>query len=81
MNQLNESVVMERIHQLRRIKAGHLGEMTKITKRMENYLKDHKLCGEVRDEKQRFRTQWRRYCSVYEEMCELLSEAERIDQP
>lgn len=77
---MNEFVIMERIFNLRRIKAGHIGEMTKISKRMKGYLEDYKFCSEVRYEKQRFETQWRRYCSVHEEMLELLTEADRIEE-
>ena len=73
-------MISERILYLRKIRAGHLGEITKIHKKLERYLKDSKCCSEVHYEKQRLETQWCRYSSVCREMLELLSEDERIEE-
>ena len=44
----DNSVVSERIVALKKSKAGHLGELTKIYRRLDEYLTDHKFTIEVR---------------------------------
>ena len=49
----DDSVVSERIVALKRSKAGHLGKITKIYRRLNEYCKDYKFLPEVRNEAHR----------------------------
>ena len=69
---LNESAIAEKIVALKRSKAGHLGQLTKIYRHLDEYLNDYKFVNEVRVNKERLTTQWCRYASVHQEICELL---------
>ena len=56
---IDDSVISERIVALRRSKAGHLSEMTKIYRRLDEYLKEYNFLPEVRSETHRLDTQWK----------------------
>ena len=55
------SAVSERIFALKKSKAGHLGELTKIYRRLDEYLIDQKFANEVREDSHRLGHQWKRY--------------------
>ena len=44
---VDDSVISERIATLKRSKAGHLSEITKIYRKLDGYLEDYKLSVEV----------------------------------
>ena len=71
---IDDSVVSERIVALRRSKAGHLSEMTKIYRRLDECLKDYKFLLEVRSETRRLDTQWKQYAHVHYDLIQLLPE-------
>ena len=53
----DDSVISERIVALKRSKAGHLGEITKIYRRLNEYCKDYKFLPEVRNKAHRLDAQ------------------------
>ena len=55
------STVSERIVALKKSKAGHLGELTKIYRRLDEYLIDQKFAIEVREDSHRLDNQCKRY--------------------
>ena len=63
---------------MKKSKAGHLGELTKIYRRLDEYLTDHKFAIEVREDSHRLDNQWKRYSHVYYDLIQLLHESERI---
>ena len=69
---IDDSVISERIVALKRRKAGYLSEITKIYRRLNEYLKDHKFLPEVRSEAQRLDAQWKQYAHVYYDLIQLL---------
>ena len=68
----DDSVISERIAALKRSKAGHLGEITKIYRRLNEYCKDYKFLPEVRNETHRLDAQWKQYAHVYYDLIQLL---------
>ena len=74
----NNSAVSERIVALKKSKAGHLGELKKIYRRLDEYLTDHKFAIEVREDSHRLDNQWKRYSHVYYDLIQLLHESERM---
>ena len=68
----DDSVISERIVALKRSKAGHLGEITKIYRRLNEYCKDYKFLPEVRNEAHRLDAQWKQYAHVYYDLIQLL---------
>ena len=74
----DNSAVSERIVALKKSKAGHLGELTKIYRRLDEYLTDHKFAIEVREDSHRLDNQWKRYSHVYYDLIQLLHESERM---
>ena len=68
----DNSVVFERIVALKKSKAGHLGELTKIYRRLDEYLTDHKFAIEVREDSHRLDNQWKRYSHGYYDLIQLL---------
>ena len=71
---IDDSVISERIAALKRSKAGHLGEITKIYRKLDGYLEDYKLSVEVGSEAHRLDTQWKCYSHVYYELIKLLAD-------
>ena len=71
---VDDSVISERIATLKRSKAGHLSEITKIYRKLDGYLEDYKLSVEVEIEAHRLDTQWKRYSHVYYELIKLLAD-------
>ena len=72
----DNSVVSERIVALTKSKAGHLRELTKIYRRLDEYLTDHKFAIEVREDS----IFTKRYSLVYYDLIQLLHESmRRID--
>jgi hypothetical protein len=69
---IDDSVISERIVALKRSKAGHLSEITKIYRRLDEYFKDYKFLPEVRSENYRLDTQWKQYAHVYYDLIQLL---------
>ena len=69
---IDDSVISERIEALKRSKAGHLSEITKIYRRLNEYCKDYKFLPEVRSEAHRLHSQWRQYAHVYYDLIQLL---------
>ena len=69
---IDDSVISERIVALKRRKAGHLSEITKIYRRLNAYCKDYKFLPEVRSEAQRLDAQWKQYAHVYYDLIQLL---------
>ena len=69
---IDDSVISERIVALKRRKAGHLSEITKIYRRLNEYCKDYKFLPEVRSEAQRLDAQWKQYAHVYYDLIQLL---------
>ena len=69
---IDDSVISERIVGLKRSKAGHLSEITKIYRRLNEYCKDYKFLPEVRDEAHRLDAQWKQYAHVYYDLIQLL---------
>ena len=63
---------------MKKSKAGHLGELTKIYRRLDEYLTDHKFAIEVREDSHRLNNQWKRYSHVYYDLIQLLYESERM---
>ena len=63
---------------MKKSKAGHLGELTKIYRRLDEYLTDHKFAIEVREDSHRLDNQWKRYSHVYYDLIQLLYESERM---
>ena len=76
---IDESVISERILTLKRSKGGHLGEITKIYRKLDGYLKHYKFSVEVGIEADRLNTQWKRYSHVYYELIKLLA-AESVEK-
>ena len=74
----DNSAVSERIVALKKSKAGHLGELTKIYRRLDEYLADHKFAIAVREDSHRLDNQWKRYSHVYYDLIQLLHESERM---
>ena len=74
----DNSAVSERIVALKKSKAGHLGELTKIYRRLDEYLSDHKFAIEVREDSHRLDNQWKRYSHVCYNLIQLLHESERM---
>ncbi|KAK2561822.1 hypothetical protein P5673_015209 [Acropora cervicornis] len=68
----DDSVISERIVALKRSKAGHLGEITKIYRRLNEYCNDYKFLPEVRNEAHRLDAQWKQYAHVYYDLIQLL---------
>ena len=68
----DDSVISERIVALKRSKPGHLGEITKIYRRLNEYCKDYKFLPEVRNEAHRSDAQWKQYAHVYYDLIQLL---------
>ena len=58
--------------------AGHLGELTKIYRTLDEYLTDHKFAIEVLEDSHRMYNQWKRYSHVYYDLIQLLHESERM---
>ena len=50
---------------LMRSKAGHLSQITKVNRRLNEYCKDYKCLPEVRNEAHRLDAQWKQYAHVY----------------
>ena len=73
----DNSAVSERIVALKKSKAGHLGELTKIYRRLDEYLTDHKFATEAREDSHRLNNQWKRYSHVYYDLIQLFHESER----
>ena len=69
---IDDSVISERIVALKRSKAGHLSEITKIYRRLNEYFKDYKYSPEVRSEAHRLDVQWKQYSHVYYDLIQLL---------
>jgi len=69
---IDDSVISERIVALKRSKAGHLSEITKIYHRLNEYFKDYKFLHEVRSEDHRLDIQWKQYAYVYYDVIQLL---------
>ena len=63
----------ERITSLKRVKAGHAGEITKITGFLDALLGDKRNCKEVQVYKERLVEQWGRYWRVFDELIQLIS--------
>ena len=74
----DNSAVSERIVALKKSKAGHLGELTKIYRRLDEYLADHKFAIAVREDSHRLDNQWKRYSHMYYDLIQLLHESERM---
>jgi len=71
----------ERIMDWKRSKAGHLGEMTKIFRRLDEKLKDYHFKSEVMELSRCLKDQWARYCFLYNEiMSHLSDDSERLDE-
>ena len=68
----DNSAVSERIVALKKSKAGHLGELTKIYRRLDEYLTDHKFAIEVGEDSHRLASH------VYYDLIQLLHESERM---
>ena len=68
----DDSVISERIVPLKRSKAGHLVEITKIYRRLNEFRKDYKFLPEVRNEAHRLDSQWKQYAHVYYDLIQLL---------
>ena len=62
----------ERITSLKRIKAGHAGEITKITGFLDALLRDERNWKEVQVYKECLIEQWGRYWQVFDELIELI---------
>ena len=62
----------ERITSLKRVKAGHAGEITKITGFLDALLRDKRNCKEVQVYKERLVEQWGRYWRVFDELIQLI---------
>ena len=62
----------ERITSLKRVKAGHAGEITKITGFLDALLQDKRNCKEVQVYKERLVEQWGRYWRVFDELIQLI---------
>ena len=58
----------ERITVWKRLKAGHLGEMTKRFGRLDEVFKDYHFTREVTELSRCLKDQWVRYCFVYNEI-------------
>ena len=69
---IDDSVISERIVALKRSKAGHLSEITKIYRRLNEYFKDYKYSPEVRREAHRLDVKWKQYSHVYYDLIQLL---------
>ena len=74
----DNSTVSERIVALKKSKAGHLRELKKIYRRLDEYLTDHKFAIEVREDSHRLDNHWKRYSHVYYDLIQLLHESERM---
>ena len=74
----DNSAVSERIVALKKSKAGHLGELTKIYRRLDEYLAYHKFAIAVREDSHRLDNQWKRYSHMYYDLIQLLHESERM---
>ena len=74
----DNSAVSWRIVALKKSKAGHLGELKKIYRRLDEYLADHKFSIEVREDSHPSDNQWTRYSHVYYDLIQLLHESERM---
>ena len=61
----DDSVIFERIVALKRSKAGHLSQITKINRRLNEYCKDYKFLPEVRNEAHRLDAQSICTCLLY----------------
>ena len=57
--------VSERIAALKKSKACHLGELTKIYRRLDEYLTDHKFAIAVPEDSHRLDNQWKQYSRAY----------------
>ena len=62
----------ERITSLKRVKAGHAGEITKITGFLDALLRDKRNWKEVEVYKERLVEQWGRYWRVFDELIQLI---------
>ena len=62
----------ERIMSLKRVKAGHAGEITKITGFLDALLRDKRNCKEVQVYKERLVEQWGHYWRVFDELIQLI---------
>ena len=76
----DNSAVSEIIVALKKSKAGHLGGLTKIYRRLDEYLTDHKFAIEVREDSDRLDNQWKRYSHAYYDLIQLLHESEKMYQ-
>ena len=74
----DNSAVSERIIALKKSEAGHLGELTNIYRRLDEYLTDHKFAIEVCKDSHHLDNQWKRYSHVYYDLIQLLHESERM---
>ena len=74
----DNSAVSERIIALKKSKAGHLGELKKIYRRLDEYLADHKFSIEAREDSHPSDNQWTRYSHVHYDLIQLLHESERM---
>ena len=69
---IDDSRSSERIAALKKSKAGHLGETTKIYQSLDRCFQDYQFAGEVRRLKHRLNDQWERYLCVYMELMKLI---------
>ena len=74
----DNSAVSERIVAFKKSKAGHVEELRKIYRRLDEYLTDHKFAIKVREDSHRLDNQWKRYSHVYYNLIQLLHESERM---
>ena len=71
----------ERITAWKRLKAGHLGEMTKIFRSLDEVPKDNPFTSEVTELSRHLKDQWAQYCFVYNEiMSHLQEDSERANE-
>ena len=76
-----QGVPQERIAVWKRLKAGHLGEMTKIFSHFDEVLRDYHFTSEVTELSRRLKDQWAWHCFVYSEiMSHLLEDSEKANE-
>ena len=68
----DDSRLSERIGALKKSKAGHLGEITKIYQRLDRCFQDYQFAGKVRRLKHHLNDQCERYLCVYMELMKLI---------
>ena len=69
---IDDSEISEKIVALKRYKAGHVSEITKIYRRLNEYFKNYKFLPEVRSEAHRLDIQCKQYAHVYYDLIQLL---------